>query len=252
MKIVVVGGTGLIGSKLVRKLGERGHQVVAASPASGVNTITGEGLKEALTGAEVVVDVANSPSIEGKAALEFFTTSGRNLLGAEHAANVGHHIALSVVGADRLLESGYFRAKMAQENLIRASSVPFTIVHSTQFFEFLAGIAESGADGNTIRLSPAFVQPIAADDVAAAMADLALARPINDLVEVAGPERIRLVDVVREFLAAQHDARNVVADVHAKYFGVEVNDRSLIPGPGARIAQTHFQDWLRNRPARAT
>ena len=246
MKIVVIGGSGLIGSKLVNKLRERGHEVVAASPASGVNTITGEGLAEALAGARVVVDLANSPSFEDKAALEFFETSGRNLLAAEVAAGVGHHVALSVVGTDRLLESGYFRAKMAQEKLIKASKVPYTIVRSTQFFEFLGGIAQGGTEGQTVRLSPALVQPIAADDVAAAVADVTLGAPVNGTVEVAGPERVPLAELVERFLTAKADARKVVADVHARYFGVELNDQSLVPGDSPRIGSTRFEGWLRH------
>jgi uncharacterized protein YbjT (DUF2867 family) len=250
MKIVVIGGSGLIGSKLVSNLRQRGHEVVAASPASGINAITGEGVAEALAGAQVVVDVANSPSFEDKAVLEFFQTSGRNLLAAEATAGVEHHIALSVVGTDRLLESGYFRGKMAQEKLIKASKVPYTIVHSTQFFEFLGGIAQSGTDGKTVRLSPAFVQPIASDDVAALMADVALGAPVNGTVEVAGPERVRLAELVQRFLAATRDERKVIADVHARYFGVELNDQSLVPGDSARIAPTRFEDWLeRSRKA---
>jgi uncharacterized protein YbjT (DUF2867 family) len=244
MKIVVIGGSGLIGSKLVNNLRQRGHQVVAASPASGINTITGEGLADALAGAQVVVDVANSPSFEDKAVLEFFETSGRNLLAAEATAGVQHHIALSVVGTDRLLESGYFRGKMAQEKLIKASKVPYTIVHSTQFFEFLGGIAQSGTDGKTVRLSPAFVQPISSDDVAATMTDVTLGAPVNGTIEVAGPERVRLAELVQRFLTAKQDQRKVVTDVHARYFGVELNDQSLVPGDGARIASTHFEDWL--------
>ena len=244
MKIVVIGGSGLIGSKLVNKLRERGHEVVAASPASGVNTITGEGLAEALAGARVVVDLANSPSFEDKAALEFFETSGRNLLAAEVAAGVGHHVALSVVGTDRLLESGYFRAKMAQEKLIKASKVPYTIVRSTQFFEFLGGIAQGGTEGQTVRLSPALVQPIAADDVAAAVADVTLGAPVNGTVEVAGPERVPLAELVERFLTAKADARKVVADAHARYFGVELNDQSLVPGDRPRIGSTRFEGWL--------
>ena len=230
--------------KIVNKLRQRGHEVVAASPASGVNTITGEGLAEVLAGTQVVVDVANSPSFEDKAALEFFETSGHNLLAAEAAAGVGHHVALSVVGTDRLLESGYFRAKMAQEKLIEASGIPYTIVHSTQFFEFLGGIAQSGTDGQTVRLSPALVQPIASDDVAAAMADVALGAPVNDIVEVAGPQRIRLSELVQRLLSAKHDARKVVTDAHARYFGAELNDQSLIPGDNPRIAPTGFDEWL--------
>ena len=245
MKIVVIGGSGLIGSKLVNKLRERGHEVVAASPASGVNTMTGEGLAEAVAGARVVVDLANSPSFEDKAALEFFETSGRNLLAAEVAAGVGHHVALSVVGTDRLLESGYFRGKMAQEKLIKASKVPYTIVRSTQFFEFLNGIVQSGTEGQTVRLSPALVQPIAADDVAAAVADVTLGAPVNGTVEVAGPERVPLAELVERFLTAKADARKVVADVHARYFGVELNDQSLVPGDRPRIGATRFEGWLR-------
>lgn len=255
MKIVVIGGTGLIGTKLVNRLRERGHEVVAASPASGVDTITGEGLAETLADAEVVVDVANSPSFEDKAALEFFETSGRNLLAAELAAGVEHHVALSVVGTDRLLESGYFRGKMTQERLIRASGVPYTIVHSTQFFEFLNGIAQSATDGETVRLSPALVQPIASDDVAAMMADVVLGAPVNDIVEVAGPQRLRLSELVQRLLSAKHDARKVVADAHARYFGAELNDQSLIPGDNPRIASTSFEEWIsqvgkQDQPAR--
>ena len=244
MKIVVIGGSGLIGTKLVTKLRERGHEVVAASPASGVNTITGEGLAEALAGAQVVVDVANSPSFEDKAVLEFFETTGRNLLAAEAAAGVRHHVALSVVGTDRLLQSGYFRAKMAQEELIKASKVPYTILRSTQFFEFLKGIAQSATEGQTVRLSPAFVQPVVSDDVATAMADVMLGAPVNGTVELAGPERLRLDELVRRFLSANRDTRQVVADVHARYYGAELNDQSLIPGDYPRIAPTRFEEWL--------
>jgi len=244
MKIVVIGGSGLIGSKLVENLRERGHQVLAASPATGVNTITGEGLADALAGAQVVVDVANSPSFEDKAVLEFFETSGRNLLAAETVAGVKHHIALSIIGTDRLPDSGYLRAKLAQERLIAASKIPYTIVHSTQFFEFLGGIAQSATDGKTVRLSPAFVQPIAANDVAASLTNIALSAPVNGTVEVAGPERVRLSEIVQRFLAAKHDQRVVVSDIHARYFGAELNDQSLVPGDGARIATTHFEAWL--------
>ncbi len=244
MKIVVIGGTGLIGTKLVNKLRRSGHEVVAASPASGVNTITGEGLAEALAGAQVVVDVANSPSFEDKAVLEFFETSGRNLLAAEAAAGVGHHVALSVVGTDRLLASGYFRAKMAQENLIKASKIPYTIVRSTQFFEFVSGHRGFSTDGQTVRLSPALLQPIVSDDVADALADIAVGRPVNGTVEVAGPERIRLDELVGRFLRATQDPREVVTDVHARYYGIELNDQSLTPGDNPRIAPTHFEDWL--------
>ncbi|MFH0343735.1 MAG: SDR family oxidoreductase [Chromatiales bacterium] len=244
MKIVVIGGTGLIGTKLANKLRQSGHEVVAASPASGVNTITGEGLAEALAGAQVVVDVANSPSFEDQAVLEFFETSGRNLLAAEAAAGVGHHVALSVVGTDRLQESGYFRAKMAQENLIKASKIPYTIVRSTQFFEFMGGIAQSGTVGQTVHLSPALVQPIVSDDVADAMADVTLGAPVNGTIEIAGPERVRLDELVGRFLRATQDPREVVTDVHARYFGVELNDQSLTPGDNPRIAPTRFEDWL--------
>jgi uncharacterized protein YbjT (DUF2867 family) len=244
MKIVVIGGSGLIGTKLVKNLRQLGHEVMAASPTSGVNTITGEGLAEALAGAQVVVDVANSPSWEDKAVLEFFETSGRNLLAAEAAAGVGHHIALSVVGTERLLASGYFRAKMAQETLIKASPVPYTIVRATQFFEFVGGIAQSATDGQTVRLSPALVQPIVSDDVAAALADVTLGAPVNGTVELAGPERLRLDELVRRFLRANQDARQVVADVHAPYYGTELNDQSLTPGDNPRIGPTRFEDWL--------
>ena len=237
MKIVVIGGSGLIGTKLVSRLRQRGHDVIAASPASGVNTITREGLAEALSDAQVVVDVANSPSFEDKAALEFFETSGRNLLAAEAAAGVGHHVALSVVGTERLQDSGYFRAKLAQERLIKASGIPYTIVRATQFFEFVGGIAQSGTVGQTVRLSPALVQPISSDDVAAALADMTVGAPVNGTVEVAGPERIPLDELVGRFLRATQDPREVVTDIHAGYFGVELNDQSLTAGDGARIAR---------------
>jgi uncharacterized protein YbjT (DUF2867 family) len=244
MKIVVIGGTGLIGSKTVAILRQGGHEVVASSPDSGVNTITREGLAEALAGAQVVVDVANSPSFEAKAALEFFETSGRNLLAAERVAGVRHHLALSVVGADRLPANGYMRAKVAQENLIKASGIPYTILHSTQFFEFIRSIIESGADGDMIRLSPALVQPIASDDVAAALADLALGPPLNATVEVAGPEACPLDEFARKFLAASGDGRQVIADVHARYYDAELNDRSLTPGDHPRLGTMRFEDWL--------
>jgi uncharacterized protein YbjT (DUF2867 family) len=244
MKIVVIGGSGLIGSKLVNRLRQMGHEVVAASPNTGVNTITGEGLAEALQGAQVVVDVANSPSFEAKPALEFFETSGRNLLAAEAKAGVRHHIALSVVGTDRLLESGYFRAKMAQENLIKASGIPYTILHSTQFFEFIDSIIKSGADGDVIRLSPAFVQPIASDDVAAALADLAVGAPVNGTVEVAGLDRFALDGLARSVLAAKQDKRKVIADVHARYYGAELSDLTLTPGEHPRFAPTRFEEWF--------
>ncbi len=250
MKIVVIGGSGLIGTNLVNRLRRAGHEVVAASPNSGVNTITGEGLAEALAGAEVVVDVANSPSFEDEAAMEFFQTSGRNLLAAEAVAGVRHHLALSVVGAERLPESGYLRAKMAQEDLIKASGIPYTILHSTQFFEFIGRIIESDADGDVIRLSPALVQPVAADDVAAALADLAVGPPVNGTVEVAGPEAWPLDKLARMFLSAKGDGRHVIADIHARYYGAELNDRSLTPGPHPRIGPTRFADWFSRSAAR--
>jgi uncharacterized protein YbjT (DUF2867 family) len=251
MKIVVIGGSGLIGSKLVNRLRQDGHEVVAASPKSGVNTLTREGLAEALSGAQVVVDVANSPSFEAKAALEFFETSGRNLLAAEAAAGVGHHIALSVVGTEHLLESGYFPAKLAQEKLIKASGIPYTILRATQFFEFVDSIIQSGADGNIIRLSPALIQPIASDDVAAALADLAVASPLNATIEVAGPEPFPLDQLARNVLTVTKDRRQVIADVHARYFGAELNDRSLTPGEHPRLGPTRFEDWLNHSLARA-
>ena len=251
MKIVVIGGTGLIGTKLVNNLRQRGHEVVAASPSSGVNTFTGEGLAEALKGAQVVVDVANAPQWDDKAVLEFFETAGRNLLAAEAAAGVSHHVALSIVGADRLPASGYLRAKVAQENLIKASKIPFTIVRSTQFFEFAKGIAQSGTEGQTVRLSPGMMQPIAADDVAAALTDVAVAEPLNGTVEIAGPEPIRMDEFVRRFLSATGDGRKVTSDVHARYFGTELNDQSLVPGPGdnPRLGPTHYEDWLKRSTA---
>jgi uncharacterized protein YbjT (DUF2867 family) len=249
LKVVVIGGSGLIGTKLVKNLRQRGHEVVAASPSSGVNTLTGEGLAEALKGCQVVVDVANSPSFEDKAVLEFFETTGRNLLAAEAAAGVRHHIALSVVGTERLLASGYFRAKMVQENLIKASKIPYTIVRATQFFEFVGAIAQSATDGQTVRLSPALVQPIVSDDVAAAVADIAVGEPFNGTVELAGPEPIPLDELVRRFLSANRDERKVITDVHALYFGTELNDQSLTPGDNPRIGPTRFEDWL-NRSIR--
>jgi uncharacterized protein YbjT (DUF2867 family) len=243
MKIVIIGGSGLIGTKLV-KLRKSGHEALAASPSSGVNTITGEGLAEALTGAQVVVDVTNSPSWEDNAVLEFFSTSSRNILAAEAAAGVGHHVALSVVGTERLLQGGFFRAKMVQEDLIKASNIPYTIVRATQFFEFVNGIAESATDGQTVRLPPALMQPIVSDDVAAALADVAINAPVNGMIELAGPELIRQDELVRRFLSAKQDARQVVTDVHARYFGIELNDQSLTPGDNPRIGPTRFEDWL--------
>src|SRR3954449_9072987 len=250
MRIVVVGGTGLIGSKLVTRLDEDGHDAIAASPDSGVNTLTGAGLAEALEGATVVVDVSNSPSFEDAALLEFFETSTRNLLAAEAAAGVGHHVALSVVGTERLSESGYFRAKIAQEQLIRDSSIPYSIVHATQFFEFLKTIATAATDGNTVRLAPVLIQPIAADDVARAMAQMSVGHPANGIVEVAGPEQLRLDELIRRGLSARNDPRGVIADRHARYFGAELGERTLVPGDGARLGETRFEDWL-SQPATA-
>lgn len=244
MKIVVIGGSGLIGTKLVSRLREAGHEVLAASPASGVNTITGEGLAEALMDVAVVVDVANSPSFEDDAVMKFFKTAGRNLLAAEKAAGVGHHLALSVVGTERLPESGYFRAKMAQEDLIKASGVPYTILRSTQFFEFVSAIVQSGAEGDAIRLSPALIQPIASDDVAAVLAELTVDAPLNATVEVAGPEACPIDHFARKFLAAAGDKREVIADVHARYFGAALNDRSLTPGDTPRLGEIRFAEWL--------
>lgn len=249
MKIIVIGGTGLIGSKLVALLNQRGHDAVAASPNSGVNTLTGEGLAGALAGADIVVDVANSPSFADQDVMDFFTTSGRNLLAAAAAAGVKHHVALSVVGTDRLAGSGYFRGKIAQEKLIRESGLPYTIVHSTQFFEFLGGIAASAADGDTIRLSPAYVQAISSDDVAQAMADYTLGAPQNGVVEIAGPERVRLSDLVRHYLTFKDDPRQVVADVHARYFGAELKEDTLVPGANARLGAIKVDAWLRSQAA---
>jgi uncharacterized protein YbjT (DUF2867 family) len=245
MKIVVIGGTGLIGSKLVAVLRQRGQEVLAASPDSGVNTLTGEGLPEALAGAHVVVDLANSPSFEDTAVMKFFATTGRNLLAAEATAFVRHHVALSVVGTDRLPDSGYLRAKMAQENLIKASGIPYTILRSTQFFEFMGRVADSFSDGKTIRVPPAFVQPIFSDDVVAALADIVLGAPANDTIEVAGPEKLRFDELIRRVLGNNKDTRRVTTDVHARYFGTELNDESLVPASTApRIGPTRFEAWL--------
>jgi uncharacterized protein YbjT (DUF2867 family) len=249
MKIVVIGGSGLIGKKVVTNPRQRGHEVVAASPSSGVNTVTGEGLAHALAGAQVVVDVANAPSWEDDAVLAFFETSGRNLLAAEAVAGVGHHVALSVVGTDRLLASGYFRGKMAQEKLIKASLIPYTIVRATQFFEFVGGIAQAATEGQTVRLPPVLMQPIAADDVAAVVADVALAEPLYGTFDVAGPEPIRQDDLVRQFLKATGDTRTVITDPKALYYGIPVNDQSLTPGDHPRLGPTHFEDWLRHKAA---
>ena len=244
MKIVVIGGSGLIGSKLVKKLREEGHEAVAASPNSGVNSVTGEGLAEVLKGASVVVDVSNAPSWEDKAVMEFFTTSTRNLLTYEAAAGVGHHVALSVVGTERLLESGYFRAKIAQENLIKASSIPYSIVRATQFFEFVKGIADLSTDGNKVRLPSALIQPMAADDVAGAVGRIAVGPPVNGTVEVGGPEQFRLDELVRRDLVARKDPREVVADPHARYYGIKVSERTLVPDNNARLGEIRFETWL--------
>ena len=244
MKLVVIGGTGLIGSKLVNKLREHGHEAVAAAPKTGVNTVTGEGLAEVLKGAAVVVDVSNAPDWEDAAVLKFFETSTRNLLTSEAAARVGHHVALSVVGSERMLESGYFRAKIAQENLIKSSSIPYSIVRATQFFEFVEGIADFSTDGNKVRLSSALIQPMAADDVASAVGQIAMGSPVNGTVEVGGPEKFRLDELVRWGLAAWKDPREVVADPHARYYGIEVSERTLVPGDDARLGETRFETWL--------
>jgi uncharacterized protein YbjT (DUF2867 family) len=246
MKIVVIGGTGLIGSKLVKQLSEAGHDALPASPDTGVNSITGEGLAEALEGAEVVVDVSNAPAWDDEAVLDFFLTSTNNVLAAEKAAGVGHHVALSVVGTDRLPDSGYFRAKLAQEESIKLGPVPYSIVRATQFFEFIGRIADSSVEGDTVRLPVAYVQPMAADDVAAALAEVAQNPPVGGTVEVAGPEAIRLDEIARRLLAASDDPRPVEGDPHARYFGAELQDDSLTPANGARLAPTHFADWLGN------
>ena len=244
MKIVVVGGTGLIGSKLVKKLREHGHEAVAAAPSSGVNSLTGEGLADALKGASVVVDVTNSPSWEDAAVLKFFETSTRNLLDYGAAAGVGHHIALSVVGTERLLESGFFRAKLAQESLIKASSIPYTIIRATQFFEFVKPIADLSTEGNKVRLPPVLFQPMAADDVASAIGRVAMSSPVNGTVEIGGPEQFRLDEAVRRDLAARKDPRQVISDPSARYYGIKVSERSLVPNDDARLGETRFEDWL--------
>jgi uncharacterized protein YbjT (DUF2867 family) len=248
MKIVVIGGSGLIGSKTVERLRKKGHDVVSASPNSGVNTITGEGLAEALAGGQVVIDLANSPSFDEKTAVEFFETAGRNLLAAEAAAGVKHHVALSVVGTERLQSSGYFKGKMAQENLIRKSGIPYTIVHSTQFFEFTSAIAQTGTVGQVAHVPTAYFQPIFSDDVADAMTAVALAAPVNGIVEIAGPEKVRMNELVARFFKATKDPRQVVGDSHARYYGYEIDDQTLVPGASPRLGVTHFDDWM-NRPA---
>ena len=251
MKIVVIGGTGLIGSKTVTMLRQGGHEVIAASPNTGVNTITGEGLTEAVAGTQVVIDLANSPSFEDRAVLEFFETSGRNLLAAEAAAGVRHHVALSIVGTDRTPDNGYFRAKVAQEHLIEASGIPYTIIRSTQFLEFLGRIADSSADGNTVRLSPSLFQPIASDDVAAIVAEVALAAPRNGIIEIAGPERAPFNAIVARYLQAVGDPRAVMSDPEARYYGGRVEERSLVPLGEARLGRIGLDEWLRRSQARA-
>jgi uncharacterized protein YbjT (DUF2867 family) len=247
MKIVVIGGTGLIGKKVVARVAAQGHDVLAASPGTGVDALTGEGLAQALAGAQVVVDVANSPSFEDQAVLHFFETSGRNLAAAEKEAGVAHHVALSVVGTDKLEQSGYFRAKIAQEALIRQAGIPYTIVRSTQFLEFLGGIAQSAGQVDTIRLTPALIQPIASDDVAHAVADAALAAPINGMVDIAGPERFRLSDLVQRYLQATGDKRTIVADPAALYFGAALQEGTLVPEGEARLGHIHFEEWIRQQ-----
>ena len=244
MKIIVIGGTGLIGSKVVKKLAAQGHQAVPASPNSGVNTLTGEGLADVLKGADIVVDVSNSPSFEAKESMDFFTKATGNLLKFEAEAGVRHHVALSVVGTDRQLENGYMRAKLAQETLIKESSIPYSIVHATQFFEFCKGIADDATVGNTVRVSPVLFQPIAADDVATAVTKVAMESPLNRTIEIGGPEQFRFDDFVRKFLSARHDKREVVADPHARYFGVVLTERTLVPDEGAQLGKTRFADWL--------
>jgi uncharacterized protein YbjT (DUF2867 family) len=244
MKIVVIGGTGLIGKKVVANLRGQGHEVTAASPSTGINAVTGEGLAAALAGADVVVDVANSPSFEDQAVMEFFEKGTKNLLAAEAAAGVRHHVALSVVGTDRLQASGYFRAKLVQENLIQASPIPYTIVRATQFFEFVGAIAQFSTAGTTVRLPPAMMQPIVSDDVAAAVADVAAAKPLQGTVDLAGPEPIRMDELVRRFLAGTGDPRSVTTDPKAQYYGTAVNDQSLTPGANPRLGSTRFDDWL--------
>src|SRR3954452_19306733 len=251
MKIVVIGGTSLIGSKTVAILRQGGHDVVAASPNTGVNTITSQGLKEAMAGTQVVIDLANSPSFEDKAVLEFFETSGRNLLAAEAAAGVQHHVALSIVGTDRTPNNGYFRAKVAQEKLIEASGIPYTIIRATQFLEFLSGIAASSAEGNQVRISTGLFQPIAADDVAAIVADVALAKPANGIVEIAGPERAPFNEIIARYLKAVGDPREVVSDPEARYFGGLVDERSLVPLGEARLGRIGFDEWLKQSPRHA-
>lgn len=248
MKIVVIGGTGLIGSKLAQLLSGQGHEAVPASPGTGVNTITGEGLAEVIDGADVVVDVSNSPSFEEQAVLDFFTTSTSNLLAAEAAAGVGHHVALSVVGTERLTESPYFRGKMAQEKLIDGSSIPYSIVHATQFYEFVTSIADAATNDDVVRLAPVLIQPMAADDVASAVGRIVLGSPVNGIVEIAGPEQFRLDELIRQGLSARDDPREVVADPASRYFGAILDERTLVPAGDAVLGATRFQDWLAQSP----
>src|SRR6516165_8243215 len=251
MKIVVIGGSGLIGSKLVTKLREHGQEAVPASPNSGVNSLTGEGLASAMKGASVIVDVSNAPSWEDAAVMNFFETSTRNLLSYGAAAGVGHHVALSVVGSERMLESGYFRAKISQEKLIRGSSIPYSIVRATQFFEFVKGIADFSTDGNKVRLPSVLIQPMAADDVASAVGRIAMGSPVNGTVEVGGPEKFRLDELVRRYLVACKDPREVVADPHARYYGIEISETTLLPGDDAQLGETRFETWLTSSAAKA-
>jgi uncharacterized protein YbjT (DUF2867 family) len=245
MKIVVIGGTGLIGSKLVERLQDRGQQAIAASPDTGVNTLTGEGLAAALEGAQVVVDVSNAPAWDDDAVLDFFRTSSNNVLAAEEAAGVRHHVILSVVGADRLPHSGYMRAKVAQEGIVENGPTPYTILRASQFFEFIGRIADSSTDGDTVRLAPVLIQPQSAEDVAATLAELTVGDPVNGIIELGGPDQYRLDEIAQDLLYVNNDSRQVTADVHALYFGTELNEHSLTPGAGARIAPTHFKDWVR-------
>jgi uncharacterized protein YbjT (DUF2867 family) len=249
MKIVVVGGTGLIGSKLVNKLRAQGHDAIAASPKTGVNSVTGEGLAESLKGASTVVDVTNSPSWEDAAVLKFFETSTSNLLAFEAAAGVGHHVALSVVGTEHLLESGFFRAKLAQENLIKASTIPYTIVRATQFFEFVKQIVDYSTEGNHVRLPAALIQPMAGDDVASEMARIAMIPPANGTLEIGGPEQFRLDELARRFLGARQDPREVISDSHGRYYGIEVGERALIPEHATRLGEIRFEPWLTQHTA---
>jgi uncharacterized protein YbjT (DUF2867 family) len=248
MKIVVIGGTGLIGSKVVEKLKQKDHEAIAAAPSTGVNTITGEGLAKVLTGAEVVIDVANSPSFEDRASMDFFQTAGKNLTAAEVAAGVKHHVALSVVGTERLQESGYFRAKLAQESLIKSSPIPYTLIHATQFFEFLRAIAQFSTYGDTVRLPPVLFQPMAAEDVSTAVAEAALEKPVNGMVEFAGPDTFTLDESVRKVLEHDNDARQVLADPAAPYYGAKVSEKMLVPGTGARLGSTRLDWWLTHVP----